>query len=403
MKHNTTTRDRRGFISSGGLMGIAILFVIVLILFFTAFSFKTIAGNEVGVKETWGGGVEPNSLPPKTYWINNWTEDIYVYPTSGRVFVMNDKSDRDENFAEGRRSDALQVNSKDNQKVNFHIILTWRIDPAYVINLHKSYRDNIEERLIRPEIVRAVGTRATVEDAIALYSGERLNNLRKQVEDELRAENGRMRQSGIIVDSFVIEKPEFPNKDYIDAIEKRQLAIITETRAKEQEKANIALAAAAKAEALTQQNKELVAAETDRQRQVLQQRAISEREIIAADAAAKNVITRETAEAEKITIAAKAEAARNIAISEAQKQAELNRAVGIEAVGRAEAEAKKLTFIAYAGQGGDNYTRIQVAEAYAKANNTIRFFPSNATYNTIASDFNKGLNLLVGQPEAPVK
>ena len=152
-------------------------FAVVVILGLSSFSAKTISGNQVGVKETWTGGVDPDPLPPKTYFYNRWTTQIYAYETSGQVYAMNDK---DEPFAEGRRVDPLIVNSRDNQQVVFHILVTCRIDPGHVIALHKNYRDNIDERLLRPAIVKAVSVRATLQDAIDLYSGEKLNQLRRE-------------------------------------------------------------------------------------------------------------------------------------------------------------------------------------------------------------------------------
>ncbi len=394
MKNQSYT-STRGALSVGGLVAIIALFFIVITAFF-AVKIRTVEGNEVGVLESYDG-VSPEPLLPKTYFfIPGFGKTLYTYPTSGRVFVMNEKSAKEEMFAEGRRSDALEINSLDNQKVRFHLIVTWRIDPAHVVALHKSYRDNIEERLIRPEIVKSVGTRATVQQAIDLYSGPKLNQLRQDVETELKSANGKLSTSGIIVDSFVFEKPDFPNKAYVDAIEARQLAIITESQAREQQKANVALAEAAKAKALTEQNEELVKAETAKQRGILEQQAVSQKAIIAAEANAKNAITTQTAESEKVVLAAKAEAARNVAISEAQKQAEINRAVGIAEVGRATAESNKLLLSSYAVPGSDLYTRIQVAQSLAQSFGNVKgYLPQNVTYNTVAESFDKGVSLLV--------
>lgn len=388
--HSTRGMTVAGLISIVGL-------VAVLVIGFLVVGFSTVEGNEVGVKETWGDGVVAEPLTPKTYiLIPAFTQKIYTYPTSGQVFVMNSKSSKDESFANGRRFDTLEVNSLDNQKVHFNLIVTWRINPTSVVQLHKNYRDNIEERLIRPEVVRSVGTRATLQNAIDLYSGEKLNTLRSEVEVELKSLTGKLGTSGVVVDSFVIEKPEFPNQDYVKAIEARQLAIITESQAKEQQKANLALAEAAKAKALTKQNEDVVAAETAAKKTVIDQQAASDKAVIEAAANAKNLIVTQNAESEKVVIAARAEAARNVAISEAQKQAEINRAAGIEAVGRAEAEAKKLLLSSYAVPGSDLYTRIQVATSLATSFAGVKgYLPQGVTYNTVASDFDKGVSLLV--------
>lgn len=392
------TYSQRGLAVSGVLVIVALVGLLVASLLLV--KIRTVEGNEIGVLETWSEGVINEPLTPKTYWyMPGFNKSVFTYTTSGRVFVMNDKDDAQEPFANGRRSDVLVVNSLDNQQVRFHITLTWRIDPAHVVSLHKNYRDNIEERLIRPEIVNEVGIRATVQNAIDLYSGPKLNALRELVNTELRNPNGKLAQSGVIVDRFVIEKPRL-NPDYEKVIESRQLAIAQESQAREQQKANLAIAEAAKAAALKGQYEAIVQAETSKQRGILEQEAISQKAVIEAAANAKNTIVTQNAESEKIVIAATAEAKRNVAISEAQKTAELNRAVAIEAVGKAQAEANKLLLGSYAVPGSELYTRIQVAGSLSKSFENVRgYLPQNVTYNTVAESFDKGVSLLVGQPK----
>lgn len=392
------TYSQRGLAVSGVLVIVALVGLLVASLLLV--KIRTVEGNEIGVLETWSEGVINEPLTPKTYWyMPGFNKSVFTYTTSGRVFVMNDKDDAQEPFANGRRSDVLVVNPLDNQQVRFHITLTWRIDPAHVVSLHKNYRDNIEERLIRPEIVNEVGIRATVQNAIDLYSGPKLNALRELVNTELRNPNGKLAQSGVIVDRFVIEKPRL-NPDYEKVIESRQLAIAQESQAREQQKANLAIAEAAKAAALKGQYEAIVQAETSKQRGILEQEAISQKAVIEAAANAKNTIVTQNAESEKIVIAATAEAKRNVAISEAQKTAELNRAVAIEAVGKAQAEANKLLLGSYAVPGSELYTRIQVAGSLSKSFENVRgYLPQNVTYNTVAESFDKGVSLLVGQPK----
>lgn len=392
---NPTNRNA-GFLSRGALVGLAILAVVgaVISLFFVGWT--TIEGNQVGVQETMSNGVLSTPLAPKMYFYNRFTTKIYPYDTSGRVFVMNDKSDAHEPFANGRRADSLEVNSLDNQRVTFHVTVTWRIDPAQVVQLHKNYRDSIEERLIRPEVVNEVGVRATLQNAIDLYSGPKLNELRDVVTRELRDPNGKLAKSGVIVDRFVIEKPKL-NPEYEKVIESRQLAIAQESQAREQAKANQSIADAAKAAALKQQYETLVAAETAAKQQVIAQQAASEKATIETKANALNTVTQQEAAAKVVVINAKAEADRQVAISEAAKQAEINRAVGIEAVGKAEAEANKLKLASWAVPGAENFVKVEVSKQFAAGLNNVRFFPANATFNTVAKDFGGGLSLLVGQ------
>jgi regulator of protease activity HflC (stomatin/prohibitin superfamily) len=401
MQNQKMLGNNRGLTVAGLLAIVAIVGVLFSAIFLV--KIRTVDGNEIGVLETWSDGVVNEPLTPKTYvFFPGFNKSVYTYTTSGQVFAMNDKDDAQEPFAHGRRSDVLVVNSLDNQQVRFHITLTWRIDPTHVVSLHKNYRDNIEERLIRPEIVNEVGIRATLQNAIDLYSGPKLNALRELVNAELRNPNGKLAQSGVIVDRFVIEKPKL-NPDYEKVIESRQLAIATESQAREQQKANVAIAEAAKAAALKGQYEAVVAAETSKQRGILEQEAISQKAIIEAAANAKNTIVEQNAASEKIVLAATAEAKRNIAISEAQKQAEINRAVGIKAVGEATAEANKLLLSSFSVPGSDLYTRIQVAKSLGESFQNVRgYLPANVSYNLVAENFDKGVSLML-PAAAPAK
>lgn len=363
---------------------------------FVGCSMHTVAGNEVGVKEDWSTGVQSDPLPPKTYMVNHFTTKIYNYPTSGQVFVMNSKTDAEEPFAQGRRSDPVLVNSLDNQQVEFDLIVTWRRDPTHVVELHKQYRDNIEERLIRPAVVNIVTTHATLLNAIELYSGEKLNKLKVDVTNDLREQ---LLPKGVIIDSFVVERPKFKNEHYTEQIEQRQVFLVAQSRAHEEQLANEAEALAAKAKAEAGANQQIVAAEAAKQVAILQQQAVAEQSIVQTSANAKNAVTQQEADSQKVVLAAKAEAERNVAISEAQKQAEINRAVGIEAVGRAEAEANKLKLASYAVPGADDFVKIKIAESMATAYSGVKgFLPEHATYNVLSDQFQKGVSLLMGAP-----
>ena len=386
-------RSKRGFVDSNTLLVIVVLFALAAIFGLSILTWQTVEGDEVGVRETWGAGVDPVSLAPKTYWRWRWTEDIYTYKISGQVFVMNDKPNS--TYGEGRTVDVLEVKSLDNQKIHFNVTVRWHRDSIHVVELHKAYRDSVEERLLRPEVVNSMTTHATVKDAISLYSGIGRNDLRNAVEAQLRDVEGALRKNGVIVDAFIIDDVNFPNKEYVDAIENRQLQIVKKSRAEEEQKANQAIADAARIAALKQQYEAVVAAQTAKQTQILAQEAESEKAIIEAKANATNTVVKQKAQSEQIVLQAEADAKKQVALSESAKQADLNRAIAIEAVGKAEAEKNRLLLASYAVPGSDLYTKVKVAEQFATAMNTVRFYPANATFNTIAENFDKGLSLLV--------
>lgn len=371
------------------------LAIIIAILVVAAYRFVEVKGSEYAVLETWSGGVQPEPLAPKTYVFNRWLTTAYIYDMAGQIFVMNDKAYS--SYGEGRANDILEVKSSDNQKVHFSITLRWHRDIAKLIDMHKTYRDQIEERLIRPEIIKTVVANATTKQAIDLYSGKTLEGLREIVEKVLIDPQGALATNGVIVDAFVIDGTNFPDKQYVESIEARQRAIIDESRAKEEEKANKAKAEAAKAAALKMQYEQVVAAETRKMTAVLQQEAESEQATIKAKADALNLITLQEAESKKIVIQAKADADKQVALSEAAKEAEINRAAGIEAVGRATAEAQRQQLTAYAVEGSDLYAKIELGRSLATAFSNVKgWLPQGVTYNTVASDFESSVSLLLG-------
>ena len=50
------------------LIGAGIVLIVITVIAFTLFEFKTVKGGELGIKETWGGGVVNEVLQPKNYY-----------------------------------------------------------------------------------------------------------------------------------------------------------------------------------------------------------------------------------------------------------------------------------------------------------------------------------------------
>jgi hypothetical protein len=313
---------------------------------------------------------------------------------SGQVFVMNEKPN--DTHGNGRRFDAIEIKSSDNQKVQLNFTLQWHRAIDKLPAMHKQYRNEVEENLIRPNVVRVSIAHSTILPAIELYSGTSLVKLQKEIEAELRDPSGPLHQGGVVVDSFVIDYTHIPDKAYVDNIEARQRAIIAESRFVAEQKTNQAEADAAKIAALKKQYQDLVQAETAAKQKVIEQQADSDKSTIKVKADAINAVTTQEAESKKVVLQAKADAEKAIALADADKQKELFRAVGIEAVGKAEAEANKLKLSSYSAPGSENFVKVEVAKQFALGLNNVRFFPSNATFNTVAADFDKGLSLLVG-------
>lgn len=349
---------------------VAVALIFIAIVLFSMFDIVVVKGNEVGVKETWSKGVLNDPLPPKTYFTLPW-EKIFVYPTSVQVFVMNDKQD---DAGEGRKQDSYLVQSKDNQDMHLSLQVQWRIDPAHVIELHKQVGSHgIEEKVLRPTMLRTVKDEATTREAIEAYSGVGLVQLQQDIEKSLSDPQGELRQRGIVVDSFVIEHIKLDN-EFVAEIQARQVAMQRELRSIQETKAAEAEALKAKAIAQADLNKAVVEAQRDKEVAVLQAEAENEKTILAAEA-----------EKQKVVLAA-----------EAEKESGELKAAAILAIGKATAEAEKLKFAAYSADGAETYARIEIAKSMGQSFSNIKgYLPENMSIYTLGTSFMNAVENIV--------
>lgn len=349
--------------STNKLIGLIIASIIAITVTLTTVQFKSIKGNEIGVMETWTGGVMNEPLPPKTYTLfPGFMKTVYTYPISQQVFVMNDKNDRQEPLAEGRRGDSYLVQSKEGQDMRISLAVQWRRDISKVVELHKTVRDNIEERILRPELMRVVKDEATVFSALDAYSGDGLVQLQRKIHAKLSALDGDLQKKGIIVDNFVIEHIAL-DEEYVKQIKARQVAVQAKLRNDEETKAATAAAEKAKAEAQADYEKAVVEARRDKQVGVLQAEKEAEQRVLSAEAEAK---------------------------------AGQLRGEGIIAIGKAEAEAIKLKMLAYSSSGADNFVKMEVAKNLADAYKNIKgYLPGDMNVNLLTENFDKSVNILM--------
>jgi regulator of protease activity HflC (stomatin/prohibitin superfamily) len=366
------------------LVAVGVMVVILTLATIISVDTAYLAGNQVGIQENWfGEGVSEGSLSPGMKAVV--FGKILSYDMSPNILVMNDR--RDDERANGRNSDAYVAKSSDNQDMTMWLALQWRFDPAKIVDIHKAYRTHtgmkdwdteIEERLIRQVLIRTVNTEATGRTAIEAYSGPGFVDLQNSIADALIDPNGELRQQGIIIENFAIEQIRL-DQEYIGEIRQRQVAQQRTLRAQEEEKAALAEAARAQAEAKADYNKQVVEAEREKQKVVLE-----------SEGAAQQRINNAKAEAEEVRLAA--QASRDAAILEAQ---------GIEALGAANAEAQRLQLQAYAVDGADAFVQIEVAKSMAVAFQNIQgYLPENMKINLLSSSFLDSLKSVVGGVKA---
>jgi regulator of protease activity HflC (stomatin/prohibitin superfamily) len=362
----------------------------------TLFDLETVAGSEVGVKETWRG-VDPNPLPPGTYSRNRMTTNIYRYDMTSRVFVMNDAPPTSGETGKGRDYDAYLVQSQDQQDMHINLSVRWRFDQPSIINIHKNYHAHmdaddpniIEERLLRNTVQLVVKNHATKMKATEAYSGEGLVRLQTEIEQDLASPDSELRKQGVIVENFVIEKIAL-DPNYVAEIKARQIAQQKKLRADEEAKAAEAEALKVRAVAQADLNKAVVEAERDKEVAKLKAEQVAAATLTAAEAQKKQTILAAEAEAERLKIA-----------SEAEKAAAENRASAVLAEGRAKAEAQKLLYAAYEGIGGQTFAQIEISRNMGSAfQNFNGFLPQNMSFTSLSGDFMGAIRTALGQPSA---
>ncbi len=370
------------------MVGAAILALILLVFSILAIRIKNVAGNEMGVKETWTAGVIDDPMMPGTYFLfPGWSQVVFTYDTGSQVFEMNDEP---KHVADPKKPTTVKhegsyhVQSLEGQDLGISLNLRWRLDPAKLVEYHKKTRTDPEGKLIRPLVQRIVKDEATMLKAIDAYSGAGLVKLQMDIQKDLTNPNGELAKRGIIVESFVIEGIKLDDK-YIGEIRARQVATQQKLRADEETKASEANALKAKADAQADYNKRVVEAERDKEVLILKAQQEAKSSVLAAEAAAK-----------KVELAAEADKKKVVLEAGAEKEAGILRAHAIEAIGKAEAEATKLKLSAFSVAGSDNYTKIKVAEQMSASFGGIKgYLPSNMTVNILSENFMRSLESLL--------
>jgi len=350
-----------------------------------AVDITTVHGNEIGVLETWRDGVVDEAKAPKTYiLIPGFMKEIYIYDVSSQVFVMNDTA---EQIARGRRQDSYLVQSAEGQDMRISLNVQWRIDPEKVVHIHKTVRRDIQEKILRPGVMRIVKDAATTRIAIQAYSGEGLVKLQSEIFDRMVAPDGELRSRGVIVENFVIEGIGL-DQEYVGQIKAKQVAIQRELRAKEETKAAEAEALRARADAQKDYEKQVVEARRDKEVGVLNFEMKAEQEVLQATAEARKVVLSAEASAKQVELAAEAQKKETVLAAEGEKESGELRAQAILAIGEAEAQATKMKLSAYAVEGADAFIKIEVAKQIAEGFKNIRgYLPQDMKINLLSESF----------------
>lgn len=382
------------------LIGGSVLAVFLLITTLLLFKIVTVNGDEYAIKESWNQGVLPEIYPPKTYFLfPGFSQNMYRYKASQQVYVMNDDPD-DAN--DGRDKDSYLVQSKEGQDMRLSLAVQWRRDPDFGVYLHQStghLPNAVEEKVLRPELMRVVKDEATQMEALKAYSGDGLVQLQNNILNKLRDPNGELKKRGIIVDNFVIQHCALDPK-YVEQIKEKQVAVQQRLKNIEQTAAALAAAERTKAEAQADYNRAVVESERDKKRGILEAEKEAQQKVLAAEASKQQTILAAQAAQQQVTLAAEAEKRRVVLAGEGEAEAGKLRGQGIEAVGSAESNVIKMKMFAYSSTGAENFVRMEVAKSLSEAFKGIKgYLPSNMSVNMLTDNFDKSVSVLLnGQP-----
>jgi regulator of protease activity HflC (stomatin/prohibitin superfamily) len=352
-------------------------------MFFVIIDIHVVRGNELGIKETWYSGIIDEPLPAKTYVLfPGFSQRVYNYYMGPQNFVMNDKDmSKETASAEGLERDAYVVQSADQQDIHISLNVTWRLNPAKLAQIHRTFRENITDVVLRPNLLRVVKNQATLLKAVEAYSGEGLVKLQKDIELDLQKEDGDLFKNGILIENFVIEGITL-DPEYTKEIKARQVAMQREQRAAQEEKAAMAESLKARAEAQKDYETSLVKAKTEKETGILEAEK----------------------QAEMLVLKAEADKKQKVLEAEATKETGELKAASILALGQAEAESKKLMLSAYAVPGSESFVQIEVSKNMADAFKNIQgYLPSDMKVNILSESFMKSVQSLMAPKAVPVE
>lgn len=252
---------------------------------------NNIAGHEAGILETCSG-VSKEVLQPGTHFYQPFCREVYVYHVGTQLFTMKgDGKPLMEGQTLAGDEPCLKVKIKGGQEACLDIRTEYEIDRRQLADLHKAVKDQYEQVIIRPAVIRVTKNRATVMTADAIYADETQVALERHVEEELLKDDD-LKRAGIIIHSFIIEAVHLDPKYESEVKEK---AVAQQTRLKEIELAAAAQETAKRTAAQAQAQVETARAEADAAK--IKTVLAAEAERLAAEQRAKGLLAQGEAEA----------------------------------------------------------------------------------------------------------
>jgi len=270
------------------IIGVGLGTVMAFILFFMAFNWEVVEGNERLITQNWNSGVSEEVLTSGTHFYIPLTTTVYKYNVGTEKFIMGAKEHYNgagSDFVDYPAFTITTGGSGNEQPATFSVTLQYHLDSTKLVALHKQSSKNYEDLIIKPALTRIISDQATQLKVLDFYSGTGRVELQNSIRDAITVHPA-LSEVGIIVDTFVFDAIVL-DQEYVGKIQARQLAY--QDKLKNIEEAKAAEENAKKVEAVAQADKlkRIVEAEASKQEKIKAAEAANESKILEAQAAAE--------------------------------------------------------------------------------------------------------------------
>lgn len=312
-------------------------FVVLSILFSNIVGIVKIEGNEVAVIQDWSKGILDKTLVTGTHFYNNVAWDVYKYDIgTQKITFDSNPNNRDAEW----ESIPVEVGENGGQKAMVVLSCNYRLNPSKIISIHKEgIGRNYESVVLKREIVDVVNEISRPNRSVLdIYSGKGFVDFKNSVDKALR-DSEFLKNKGLDIENTIIYGVRLDPK-YEEEIAGKQIAQQQALRKQEETKA--AQEEAKRIFAFSQAQVEKVRQEAEAQKIV--------------------VVTKAHADAEQQVLQAEGEKKKRILEAEGERDANLAKALGLIAVGEAEAKVITLkTNALYVGEPGERRAKVEVA------------------------------------------
>jgi regulator of protease activity HflC (stomatin/prohibitin superfamily) len=161
------------------------------------------------------GGLRPDPLLPGLHWIVPFVERVELYPTTTQTFTMA----RTASEGETQGLITVEARTSDGQRIFVDSSVIFKIEPAAVIQIHKTWQRRYQDDLILPQargIIRDAVSQYRVDEVLSTKRFEMTAHITEELKDVLA-------QNGLTLVDFVLRDITF-TEEYAQSIEQKQIA-----------------------------------------------------------------------------------------------------------------------------------------------------------------------------------